>query len=89
MFIQSVPCLVVLIAHNSTELQSGMAEYSYLAFGELSRFVYRLLQKTQISSSLPVIEKRETYVLPNHSSFAPIAEEHFLEGHDWRQCSRK
>ena len=71
---------VVLVAHNFTELHSGRADYGYLAFGELSRFVYCLLQKVKVSSDLPVIEKWEAYMLPNHSCFGPISEEHFLEG---------
>ena len=29
---------------------------------------------------MPVIEKWEAYMLPNHSCFGAIAEEHFLEG---------
>ena len=33
-----------------------------------------------MSSDLPVIEKWEAYMLPNHSCFGAIAEEHFLEG---------
>ena len=69
-----------LVAHNFTELNSGRADYSYLAFGELSRFVYCLLQKVKLSSDLPVIEKWEAYMLPNHSCFGAISEEHFLEG---------
>ena len=48
---------IVLVAHNFTELDSGRADYGYLAFGELSRFVYCLLQKVKQSSDLPVIEK--------------------------------
>ena len=71
---------VILVAHNFTELGSGRADYGYLAFGELSRFVYCLLQKVKRSNGLPVIEKREAYMLPNHSWFGAIAEEHFLEG---------
>ena len=71
---------VVSVAHNFTELSSGRADYGYLAFGELSRFEYCLLQKVKRSSDLPVIEKWEAYMLPNHSCFGPIAEEHFLEG---------
>ena len=70
----------ILVAHNFTELNSGRADYGYLAFGELSRFVYCLLQKVKLSSDLPVIEKWETYMLPNHSCFGAISEEHFLEG---------
>ena len=73
-------CLLFLVAHNFTELNSGRADYGYLAFGELSRFVYCLLQKVKLSSDLPVIEKWEAYMLPNHSCFGAIAEEHFLEG---------
>ena len=71
---------VVSVAHNFTELDSGRADYGCLAFGELSRFVYCLLQKVKWSSDLPVIEKCEAYMLPNHSCFGAIAEEHFLEG---------
>ena len=71
---------VVSVAHNFTELNSGLADYGYLAFGELSRFVYCLLQKVKLSSDLPVIEKWEAYMLPNHSCFGATGEEHFLEG---------
>ena len=74
------PLRVVLVAHNFTELDCGRADHGYLAFGELSRFVYCLLQKVKRSSDLPVIEKWEAYMLPNHSCFGAIAEEHFLEG---------
>ena len=70
---------VALVAHNVTELDSGRADYGYLAFGELSRFLYCLLQKVKRSSDLPMIEKWEAYMLPNHSCFGAIAEEHFLE----------
>ena len=70
----------ILVAHNFTELNSGRADYWYLAFGELSRFVYCLSQKVKLSSDLPVIEKWEAYMLPNHSCFGAISEEHFLEG---------
>ena len=33
-----------------------------------------------MSSDLPVIEKWEAYMLPNHSCFGANSEEHFLEG---------
>ena len=71
---------VVSVAHNFTELNSGRADYAYLAFGELSHFVYCLLQKVKRKSDLPVIEKWEAYMLPNHSCFGAIPEEHFLGG---------
>ena len=71
---------VVLVAHTFTELDSGCADYGYLAFSETSRFVYCLLQKVKLSRDFPVIEKWEAYMLPNHSCFGTIAEEHFLEG---------
>ena len=71
---------VVLVAQNFTELNSGRADYGYLAFGEISRFVYCLLQKVKRSNDLPVIEKWEAYMLPNQSCFGAIPEEHFLEG---------
>ena len=47
---------VVLVAHNFTQLHSGWVDCGYLAFGELWRFVYCLLQKIKRSSDLPVIE---------------------------------
>ena len=55
-------------------------DYGYRAYGELSHFVYCLLQKIKASESLPVIEKWESYMLPNHSSFTAIEEEQFLVG---------
>ena len=61
-------------------MNSGRADYAYLAFSELSRFVYCLLQKVKLSKDLPVVEKWEAYMLPNHSCFGAISEEHFLEG---------
>ena len=67
-----------MAAHAFTDLDSGRADYGYLAFGELSRFVYCLLRKVKLSSDLPAIEKWE--ILPNHSCFGAIAEEYFLEG---------
>ena len=70
---------IVLVAFNFTELHTGWACHRYLAFGELSRFVYYLLQKRKRSSDLPVIEKWEAFMLINHSCFGSIEEEHFLK----------
>ena len=55
-------------------------DYGYRAYGELSHFVYCLLQKIKASGSLPVVEKWESYMLPNHSSFTAIEDQHFLVG---------
>ena len=55
-------------------------DYGYRAYGELSHFVFCLLQKTKTSGSLPVVERWESYMLPNHSSSTAIGEEHFLVG---------
>ena len=55
-------------------------DFGYRAYGELSHFVYCLLQKIKASRSLPVVERWEIYMLPNHSSFAAVDEEHFLVG---------
>ena len=60
--------------------QSPGSAYGYRAYGELSHFVYCILQKIKKSESLPLVEKWEDYMLPNHSSFAAIDEEHFLVG---------
>ena len=56
------------------------ADQGYHAFGELARFVYCLLQKVKKASSLPLVEQWEKYVAANHSRFASIDDEHFLEG---------
>ena len=55
-------------------------DYGYRAYGELPHFVYCLLQKIKASGSLPVVERWESYMLPNHSSFTAIEEEYFLVG---------
>ena len=60
--------------------QPSRNDYGYRAYGELSHFVYCLLQKIKAIGSLTVIEKWESYMLPNHSSFTAIEEEHFLVG---------
>ena len=56
-------------------MDTGRADQGCLAFGELNC----LLQKVKRSSDLPVNEKWEAYMLPNHSCCGTIAEEHFLE----------
>ena len=61
-------------------MDSGRADYGYLAFGEFSRFAYCLLRKVKRSNDLPVIEKWAAYMLPNQFWLGAIAEEHFLEG---------
>ena len=66
--------------NNFVAEQSPGSGYGYRAYGELSHFVYCILQKIKKSKSLPLIEKWEDYSLPNHSSFAAIDEEHFLVG---------
>ena len=44
----------------------------------ISSFV--CFKKNKTSGSLPVVERWKSYMLPNHSSFALIEEEHFLVG---------
>ena len=60
--------------------QSPWRDYGYRAYGELSHFVFFLLQKVKTSGSLLVVKRWESYMLPNHSSFASIEEEDFLVG---------
>ena len=57
-------------------------DYGYRAYGELSHFVYCLLQKIKTSGYLPVIGRWESYMLLNHSSFTAIEEDQdqFLVG---------
>ena len=66
--------------NNFVAEQSPGCGYGYRAYGELSHFVYCILQKIKKSESLPLVEKWEDYMLPNHSSFAGIDVEHFLVG---------
>ena len=42
--------------------------------------MYYILQKFKKSGSLPLVEKWEDYMLPNHSSFPATDEDHFLVG---------
>ena len=60
--------------------QSPGKGYGYRAYGELSHFVYCILQKIKKIGSLPLVENWEDFMLPNHSSIAGIDEEHFLVG---------
>ena len=77
--IQFIHCRVALVVQTFTELLSGRAKYCYLAFGEFSRSVDFLLQKMKVSSSLPLVEKWQEYILANYLFFASIAKEHILE----------
>ena len=66
--------------NNFVTHQSPWSDYGYRAYGELSHFVYCLLQKIKASGSLPVVERWESYMLPSHSSFEAIEEDRFLVG---------
>ena len=66
--------------NNFVAEQSPGNGYGYRAYGELSHFVYCILQRIKKSESLLLVEKWEDYMLPNHSSFVAIDEEHFLIG---------
>ena len=69
----------VSVANNFVRPQSS-ADYGYYAYGEVSHFVYCLLQKNKQSSVLPLVEKLEEYMTPNHSKFAAIEEDRSLAG---------
>ena len=73
-------CSSVSDNNNFATRQPPQNDYGYRAYGELSHFVYCLLQKIKASGSLPVVEKWESYMLPNHSSFPAIKDQHFLVG---------
>ena len=73
-------CFLVSDSHNFVPERQRPHDYGFRAYGELSRFVYCLLQKVKDSESLPLIEKWETYMLPNHSSFTSVPLENFLVG---------
>ena len=75
----SVTHVLVSVANNFVRPQSS-ADYGYYAYGEVSHFVYCLLQKIKQSSVLPLVEKWEEYMTPNHSKFAAIEEDRFLAG---------
>ena len=69
----------VSVANNFVH-SSTAADQGYLAFGELARFVYCLLQKIKKASSLPLVEQWEEYMVPNHSRFPAIDDKNFLVG---------
>ena len=75
----SITHVSVSVANNFVRPQSS-ADYGYYAYGEVSHFVYCLLQKIKQSSVLPLVEKWEEYMTPNHSQFAAIEEDRFLAG---------
>ena len=75
----SITHVFVSVANNFVRPQSS-ADYGYYAYGEVSHFVYCLLQKIKQSSVLPFVEKWEEYMTPNHSKFAVIEEDRFLVG---------
>ena len=60
--------------------QSPGKGYGYRAYGELSHFVYCMLQKIKKGESLPLVKNWENYVLPNHSAFAAIEKDYFMVG---------
>ena len=69
----------VSVANNFVHSFSA-ADQGYHAFGELARFVYFILQKIKKTSSLPLGEQWEEYVVPNHSRLPAIDEKDFLSG---------
>ena len=75
----SITHVSVSVANNFVRPQSS-ADYGYYAYGEVSYFVYCLLQKIKQSSVLPLVEKWEEYMTRNHSQFAAIEEDRFLAG---------
>ena len=75
----SITHVSVSVANNFIRPKSSV-DYGYYAFGEVSHFVYCLLQKIKQSSFLPLVEKWEDYMTPNHSRFAAIEEDRFLAG---------
>ena len=76
----SQQCSSVSDNNNFVAQQSPWSNHGYRAYGELSHLVYCFLQKTKSSGSLPLVERWKKYMVPNHSSFAPIEEEPFLVG---------
>ena len=64
-----------IFVHTSTAAVQG-----YHSFGDLTRFVYCLLQKIKKASSLPLVIQWEEYVVPNPSRFLAIDEKGFLSG---------
>ena len=71
---------VSLSVANNFVHYSTAADQGYHAFGELTRFIYCMLQKIKKASSLPLVEQWEEYVVPNHSRFPVIDDKNFLEG---------
>ena len=81
-----VICVALFMIHVSISVANNFVHSStaagqgYHAFGELSRFVYCLLQKIKKASPLPLVEQREEYVVPNHPRFPAIDDKDLLAG---------
>ena len=71
-------CSSVSGNNNFVAQQSPGNGYGYRAYGELSQFVYCIMHQIKKSGLLPLVEKLENYMLPNHSSCAAVEEERFL-----------
>ena len=69
----------VSVANHFVHLSTA-ADNGHHSFGELSRFIYFLLQKIRKSSSLPLVEEWGEYVTPHHSRFHAIDEKDILSG---------
>ena len=69
---------VVSDNHTIVAQQSPGNGYGYRANGKFSHFVYCISQKIPKGELLPLVEKWESYMLPNSSAVAAIEEEHFL-----------
>ena len=75
----SITHVSVSVANNFVH-SSTAADQGYHAFGELAGFIFCLLQKIKKTSTLPLVEQWEEYVVPNHSRFPAIADKDFLVG---------
>ena len=64
-----------IFVHSSTAADQG-----YHDFGEFAGFVFCLLQKIRKASSLPLVEQRKEYNVPNHSRFPAIVGKDFPSG---------
>ena len=67
-------------AHIFTADPSNVCDCGYQVYGELARFTYCLLQKIKSAQALPLIEKWQYFIFPNHSWFLPVEEKEFLAG---------
>ena len=75
--------LDVLVVINFGKMEKGRSDYAFHCYGEMCNFVYCLLLKTRVSTSLPGIHEWEEYMdVEKVKAFPSIPDDEFLENYE-------